>query len=285
MKLLQSVHRVVPAVSLLVFAASVALAAPVAIVTDVQGRAALIAAGRSANAGILADIEPGTQLQLQADSHVVVLYLADGSEYLLQGPAQVTFRADRPEISTGAPAVRRAAPAGLGPKLRSDGLQQGAIVLRSLGSLPIRLLSANSTLLLEARPELRWAAPESGLRYRVDIGDDNGRSLYQADVDGNSFIVPANLALREGASYAWHVSARGPDGRSYAGRGSFTVAGAALRAQVDAARRETGSAMSSQVAFALWLEQQELRDEARKLWQMLAAQRPLEPHLREMAER
>ncbi|MEO6625045.1 MAG: hypothetical protein ABIN37_09475 [Burkholderiaceae bacterium] len=262
-----------------------ALAAPVALITDVQGSATLTVSGRSADAGILADIEPGTQLQLPANSTLVVLYLADGSEYLLQGPAQVVFRADRPEVTSGAPAIRRAAVAGGGTRLRPGGLGQGAIVMRSLVNLRVRLLSASNTLLLETQPELRWMAPEPGLRYSISVSDDTGRSLYQGEVDGTSFALPASLQLRDGVAYGWQVSARSPDGRVYTGRGEFGLANAQLRAQAEAARGEVGSAVSSQVAMALWLEQQELRDEARKLWRALAVQRPQEQHIRAMAER
>lgn len=268
-----------------VLAPRCALANPVALITDVQGSATLTVGGRSADASILADIEPGTQLQLPANSTLVVVYLADGGEYLLQGPAQVVFRADRPEVVRGAPAVRRAAVAGGGTRLRPGGLGQGAIVMRSLVNLRIRLLSASNTLLLESQPELRWVAAEPGLRYSITIADDTGRSLYQGEVEGTSFTLPASLQLRDGVAYGWQVSARAPDGRAFTGRGEFGLANAQLRAQVEAARGQVDSAVSSQVALALWLEQQELRDEARKLWRALSVQRPQEQHIRAMAER
>lgn len=278
-------NRALFTLCLLFLAPLSANAAPVALITDVQGRATLVTAARSADATILADIEAGTQLQLQANSKLVVLYLADGSEYLLQGPAQVVFRAERPEVTSGAPAVRRAAPTGAGTRINPAGLGQGAIVMRSLGSLRIRLLNASGTLLLDAQPELRWAAPEAGLRYSIDIADDTGRSLHQAQVDGSSFTVPASLQLRAGVAYGWEVSARASDGRRYSGRGEFGIAGAPLRAQAEAVHGQAGGAVSDQVALALWLEQQELRDEARKLWRALAIQRSQEPQIRAMAER
>ena len=290
MRTLQSVNRVlfiIPCLLLLMVALAPrsALAAPVAFITDVEGRATLTTAGRSADAGVLADIEPGTQLQLPANSKLMVLYFADGSQYLLQGPAQVVFRIDRPEVASGVPAVRRAAPTGPTSQIKPGGLGQGAIVLRSLGNLRIRLLSASNTLLLENQPELRWMAPEAGLRYSIHIADDTGRSLHQSELEGTSFVVPASLQLRDGVAYGWQISAQVPDGRRYIGRGEFGLANPQLRAQVEAARGVAGSEVASQVTLAVWLEQQELRDEARKLWRALAILRPQEQQIRAMAER
>lgn len=260
-------------------------AAPVGMVTDMEGRAMITVAGRSTDVRILTDIEQGAQVQLTANSNMVVLYLADGSEYRMQGPSSVLFRADRPEVISGTALVRQAAPTGAGPRVKPGGLGQGAIVMRSLGSVRIRLLSASSTLVLDPQPLLQWVAPEPGLRYRIDIADDTGLSLHQARVDGTTFSVPAGLLTREGKAYTWEVTAPAPDGRRYSGRGEFGLAPAPLRAQVAAVRAQADSAVSSQVAFALWLEQQELRDEARKLWRDLARLRPDETELRAMAER
>jgi hypothetical protein len=262
-----------------------AQASGVAVVTDLQGRSTITTAGRSADAGILSDIQAGSQAQLPANASLVVLYLADGSEYQIKGPAQVVFRADRPEVSQGAPAVRRPAPAAGNLRIKTTGVSQGAIVMRSLGSTRILLLAGNGTLVLDAQPELGWMPPAPDLRYSLDIADDTGRSLLTAEVAATSLQVPAGLGLREGSTYTWEVSARGPDGRKYSGRGEFGVATAPLRSQVTTARGQADAAMSSQVALALWLEQQELRDEARRVWRELARQRPDEARLRAMAER
>lgn len=260
-------------------------ATAMAVVTDFQGRSTITTAGRSVDAAILSDIQPGAQAQLAANASLVVLYLADGSEYQIKGPAQVLFRADRPEVSQGAPAVRRPAPAAGSLRIKAAAVGQGAIVMRSLGSTRIRLVSGNGTLVLDAQPELSWVAPAPDLRYSLDVADDMGRSLLTAEVAATAFQLPAALGLRDGSTYTWEVSGRGPDGRKYSGRGEFGVATAPLRLQVSAAKGLADAVMSSQVALALWLEQQELRDEARKVWRELARQRPNEAQLKAMAER
>lgn len=261
------------------------LAAGVAVVTDVQGRIMLTAAGRSVDADILSEVDTGTQAPLQANTSLVVLYLADGSEYQIKGPGLVVFRVDRPEVSGGASAVRKPAPGAGTLRIKPAGVGQGAIVMRSLGSTRIRLLAGNGTLVLDTQPELRWMPPIPDLRYSLDVADDSGRSLHATELTGTSYQLPAQLNLREGSTYTWEITARGPDGRRYSSRGEFAIASSALRAQFVQARSQAGTDVSSQVALALWLEQQELRDEARRLWRDLAQQRPDEPQLRAMAER
>lgn len=201
MTILQHFARLVGCVLLLQPAAS--RAEGVAVVTDLQGRSTITTAGRSFDAGILSDIQTGAHVHLPAHASMIVLYLADGSEYRIQGPAQVLFRAERPEVSQGAPALRRPAPAGGSVRVKVDGIGQGAIVMRGLGATRIRLLSGNATLVLDAQPELSWAAPAPDLRYSLDIADDTGRTLLAAEVDATLFQLPAALGLRAGASYTW----------------------------------------------------------------------------------
>ena len=262
-----------------------AMATGIAIVTDLQGRITITTAGRSLDAGILSEVEAGALAQLQTNASLVVLYLSDGSEYQIKGPAQVVFRAERPEVTSGAAAVRKPAPAAGTLRIKPAGVGQGAIVMRSLGSTRIRMLSGNGTLVLDAQPELRWAPPAPDLRYSLDVADDSGRSLHATEVTGTAYKLPGSLNLREGSTYTWEVSARGPDGRRYSSRGEFALAGATLRTQAAEARAQAGTGVSAQVALALWLEQQELRDEARRLWRELSQQRPDEIQLRTMAER
>lgn len=47
-----------------------------------------------------------------------------------------------------------------------------------------------------------------------------------------------------------------------------------LRAHIEALRPAAGAPVSERVAFAAWLEQMQLKDEARDYWRALAAERP-----------
>jgi hypothetical protein len=91
------------------------------------------------------------------------------------------------------------------------------------------------------------------------------------------------VQLREGVGYTWEVSARTPDGRRYVSAGDFTIATRQLRAEADALRPGAGTPVSQRVAFAVWLEQMELKDEARKYWRALAVERPEDARLKALA--
>ena len=258
----------------------------IAIVTDLQGKASLTYQGRTTDATIASVIEAGTQLQLAANASMVVLYFEPGAEFALRGPAQVTFRSNQPESTSGAAAQRRNPAAGPPIRIKPVGVGQGAFVMRSVSTVArIRLLSASGTRVLETQPEFRWQEPQGALRYQVEIADDTGRLLHDAVVDGAALSLPAGLQLREGMSYSWAVSTRLPDGRKYSSTGEFSVANADLRSQAAALRLAVDASVSSRVAYALWLDQAELRDEARKLWRVLAAERPEDEQLKALAAR
>lgn len=58
-----------------------------------------------------------------------------------------------------------------------------------------------------------------------------------------------------------------------------------LRAQIEAARPGSNATVAERVRFAAWLEQLQLKDEARVYWKALAAERPDSPQLKELAAR
>jgi hypothetical protein len=57
-----------------------------------------------------------------------------------------------------------------------------------------------------------------------------------------------------------------------------------LRAQAEVLRPAAAAPLSTRVAYAAWLDQMELKDEARKYWKAAAAERPDDPRLKSLAE-
>ena len=101
---------------------------------------------------------------------------------------------------------------------------------------------------------------------------------------GKVAIAPPKVALNENVMYTWSVSARSPDGRKYSSVADFSIAPQSLRQDVESLRPATTSAFSDRVAYAAWLEQAELKDEARKYWRALAAERPGDARLDSLAK-
>src|SRR5262249_38752252 len=70
-----------------------ALAAAVALLTDLQGKATATNGGRTVELTILAELQPGTEVQLAPSATLVAIYLTAGEEYAFKGPATIVFGA------------------------------------------------------------------------------------------------------------------------------------------------------------------------------------------------
>jgi hypothetical protein len=263
--------------------------AGVAMVTDLQGKATVSSDGRSLDATILAELPAGAQVELRAGATLVALYLDAGDEYVFKGPATIVFRPAQPEVLSGEKPEKRGPPLSKGGKdirIKPVGMAQAAIVMRGVhANARLQLLNLHQTRTLEVRPEFRWLELQPGLKYDFKLNDDTGRTLFETQLGATSFKLPADLQLKEGVPYTWEVSGRLPDGRKYSSSADFAVAPADLRARAETLRPAASAPLSSRVAYAAWLDQMELKDEARKYWRAASAERPEDPRLKALAER
>jgi hypothetical protein len=261
--------------------------AAVAMVTDLQGKATIEGPAKTRQVAILSELEPTTVLQLDVNATLSALYLESGDDYAFKGPALIRFNPGSPEVIKGSAAQRRAAPLGQESKnlrMRPVGVTQGAIVMRGVRpGARIRLLTLSGTKTLEARPEFRWQEVQPGINYEFAISDEIGQALHETRLQATSLRLPAEIRLREAVAYTWEVAVRLDDGRKYTSTGDFTVADTELRNRVETLRPAADSPFSSRVAFAAWLDSVELKDEARRYWRALAAERPGDLRLKELA--
>jgi hypothetical protein len=258
-----------------------AAAQGIAIVTDVSGKVT-----GPGPVTILSEIAADARLQLEPGAKLVALYIKSGDEYSFSGPAQVQFQPGGPNVLSGAKPQKRASPVGKGGKItiKPVGVAQAAYVMRSARSTArIKLLALSGTRVLDPSPEFRWQGVEGGAKYRFELTDDTGRSLFETEAEGTSLRLPSSVALKEGESYTWEVSTRTPENRRYVSAGDFTIAPAALRAQTEALRPAASAPVSDRVAYAAWLENAGLRDEARRYWRILAKERPEDEKLKALA--
>lgn len=268
---------------------AVGAARPVAMITDLQGKASLAIEPKAATLSILSELKQGARVQLGAGTHATVVYLDSGQEYEMAGPAEVEFRADQPHAVTGtAPRKRGVALSRSRGAIRINPVQvtQAAIVMRSMPTPgeKLKLLGLVDTTTLESRPLFQWRAPQPGLVYRIALLDESGRPLLDTETEGSTLQLPGSVKLQPGSSYTWVVSAKDSAGRSYSNAGDFSLAPEQLRAQVERLRPAAGAPVSERVVFATWLEQARLRDEARKYWRTLAADRQGDPRLKLLSE-
>ncbi len=266
-----------------------AAAQPVAIVTDTRGKAVLDSDPRKPDLAITAALDPAARVQLGPDARLVVLYLKSGDEFALTGPALIEFNADEPKALKGAAPVKRTsalARAGGEVRIKPAGVAQAALVMRSIRpAARIRVLTLTGTKTLDESPVFRWEAVQQGVSYQFELSDDTGKVLHEATTPATEVRLPAAILLREATPYSWSVSARLDDGRRYASNSDFSIVMPRVRAQVEAARPAANAAFSERVAYALWLDQLELLDEARKYWMALAAERPEDSQLQARARK
>ncbi len=263
-------------------------AAAVAMVTDLQGKAAQNGEGRTRELSVLSDLDAGAQVQIQPGATLTVLYLESGSEFVFKGPAVVVFAATQPEVTSGAKAEKRTPALGKGGRdirIKPVGLVQGAMVMRNLrAGARLQLVTPRGGYTLDPAPEFRWQAVPGGLTYTFELNDESGATVHQAQTTALSVMLPATIPLREGMQYSWEVSTRNAEGARVSNLGKIALAPAELRAQAGAAKPDAAAPFASRVIYAAWLEQANLKDEARKYWQALSAERPDEPRLKSLAE-
>ena len=270
--------RTCAAVAIVALACGPAIAKQVAVVTDVQGAAAL-AGAPAAPVAMLQQLDAGQKLRLSAGARVALLYYADGAQYELRGPGDVSLDAQRPQASQGATVQARAAAGPATVRLAPGGLVQGAVVMRNLG---LRV-AAPDPQVLSTRPDLAWTDSRTGTVYDVAVIDASGARVFETTTPERGAKVPDARPLAPGQSYALQVTARIGKEVVQVARAEFRIAPATLQAQAKALAPAQDAAVADRVAYALWLEQNDLRDEARRWWAAVAQSRPEQGSIKERA--
>jgi hypothetical protein len=261
--------------------------AAVAMVTDLEGKAVLTDDARKPAVTILSEIRQDARVQIEAGGRLVAVYLGSGQSWEMKGPAVVLFRAQQPDAESGASPQARGNALSKGSKdirIKPVTVAQAAIVMRSVKpNLKLKLQNPLGNKILDESPQFAWKELAPNVQYRFALLDETGKALFEATVTDTSLQLPAQLQLKEAATYTWMVSAQHPDGAAFSNASDFSLASADLRRQVEALRPAPGAPFAERVAFAAWLEQMALRDEARKYWKAAAAERPDDPRLKVMA--
>ena len=203
----------------------------VAMVTDLAGEVRIEGARGAVPAGIATELPAQARIDAAAGARVVVLVLATGDEYTLSGPASARVGADGLTGAPPAQLARRASAVGK-VRLKGDGLAQAAVTLRAARpqeTLP--LLGLAGTVTLDTRPVFRWSPVVGVGPYRFELQDANGAVLHETRTEVTEIRLPEGMALVEGRSYTWEVSARRANGMRFSTFGDFTVAPASLRAE------------------------------------------------------
>lgn len=256
----------------------------VAMITDLVGEASLVEEKRTAS--ILDEVSANRHIRLDAGARMVLVFLKTGEEFDFRGPSTVLVSAVQADALSGAKPERRSTRFSGGKSIRISpiNINQGAVLMRSMpGEHKLQLLSMVDTVTLDSWPEFRWKGAQAGTLVRFELYDNKGKRMLEREVSGDSFVLPGNVKLKSGERYRWLVSGKASNGQSISNSAQFTLASLELRADAENLRPGAAAGLSEQVIYAAWLEQKELRDEARKYWRHAASERPNDSRLRELA--
>jgi hypothetical protein len=192
---------------------------PVALVYEIRGEALRIAPGRSPRPLRLYDHLPARTTLEVATRSGLTLAFATGKRYEISGPARVILgKGDLTDRSGGVRTLPTVPPFPRLAAIAEDdrpGPKAGAIRIRGEG-IP-GLYPHRGATVLPGEILLRFLPVTGAERYRVEVYDDQGRTLFAAETPSSPVAVPAGT-LQAGLNYHWTVRTLKP-ARSSSSRG------------------------------------------------------------------
>ncbi len=261
----------------------IAHAAPVAMVTDLQGNSTMTPKTRLA---LMAYIDPGTEIQIEAGAKLTLTYFARALEQTFSGPAKIVVRPDRIEVlQGGAGEVRKLDPEKVSaakkfePAVR-DRMAVATFVMRSAPPR-ISLVAPVDTRVSAVTPEFSWMGSKDAREYKLTLMDEQGQVLREASISGTSW--KPNEALGYGRTYRWKVEFAASTGQSVSAQAQFSVLDQAGAARITQQKPSQDAPFSERLLYAAQLENEGLKFEAAQLWRALAAERPQDAVLQKWA--
>jgi hypothetical protein len=200
----------------------------VAVVTSVTGSVTLTVQPDKKSSVHLFDWLPvGSVIESAAGSDLTLVF-ADGRRYEIGEKSRVTLAPAGPKSSAGTLRPLEAVPPM--PRLVAistvrAGARSGAIRVRSGSDLHFRNLYPNGeSVAIPESTVLRFAPIEGASRYRVELEDETGKTVFDAETPLSAVTVPVGI-LRPGSRYYWKVRTIERSGPSVRGESDFTTLG------------------------------------------------------------
>jgi hypothetical protein len=198
----------------------------VAVVTSITGNVTLTAQADKKSPVHLFDWLPaGAVIESAAGSRVTLVF-ADGHRYEVAEKSRVSLGPAGPKSAAGSVRPLEAVPPM--PRLVAisasrAGALSGAIRLRQGSNLHFRnLYPSGSSVTLPDSTVLHFAPIEGASRYRVELEDESGKTVFDAETPLSAVMVPAGI-LRPGSHYYWKVRTIESLGPSVRGESDFAT--------------------------------------------------------------
>ncbi|HYA66146.1 MAG TPA: hypothetical protein VEE84_05630 [Burkholderiaceae bacterium] len=264
--------------------------APLAVVTDIKGDAALVHAGRRRGVLVLDLLERSDELLVSAKAQVELAFFSGAPRvFVLSGPGRFAVRADAVVSRDAAAriAVRDLAEAWRTVQIRPGMLGRASVALRGSSVRRLQAQAPIGVQLEEALDALRWNPPygpdSQNWQYSVRLIDADGALVFSVSTRATEVALPTNLPWQREQPYLWTVKAVADDGRRAESATEFRLVDRftqeriqqlAQIAQEARALQPQADGTAEQVLFAIALDQAGLRSEADRRWRALASVRP-----------
>jgi hypothetical protein len=178
----------------------------IAVVFSISGNVAVVAlSGEKGRVELFDLLQAGSVIEVGPGSKVKIAY-ANGSRYALEDGTKATIATGGPQVSAGKVSPLESVPPLPHLVALANAAGTRSAVTRIRGG-PDRIGNLYPFADSAALPEdavLRFTPFEGATRYRVEVEDDSGRTVLDAETESSVLAVPAGV-LRPGARYYWSV--------------------------------------------------------------------------------
>jgi hypothetical protein len=254
----------------------------IAFITNIKGDIAVDGNPRPA---LLSELSRGQKIAVGRESQASVMYISNGKEYLLKGPADYVVKDTEIAGSTGVPPMTRETAWRTSDKVLVQVAQTSAasVRMRSI-ALPKpdnepKLLFPTLGSVATLQPTFRWRAADpktSGDFVLLVAGHD--KPVHLAKASGGTYRVPAKLL--PDTDYSWTVTVSGQE----LGSGRFHTLSHDALALVEKRKPSVRAEFSDRLLFTLMLQEMGATQEAHEAWATLAQERADLPELAAFAK-
>lgn len=259
------------------FAASTALAAPFAMITELKGEAWALEQGKPRKLTLLGYLDHPAEIRIDSAGKLAITYFTSGVQYSFAGPARVALDNAAPKILDGeAPQFRKVTPdkaiaGGLSPE-QWRRLQEATVIMRGVKS-SFTVVGPDKTAVLEREPQFEWTSAPGAKGYRLVVYSAQNELLHEATTGQNALRPGTALRLQPGQRYRWKVDALGVL-KPVSASGSFTVAVDAVREEMIGLKASGGNNAAARAFYATTLDAQGHTHDARSEWKALVRDYP-----------
>lgn len=256
----------------------------IAFITNLKGEVAVDGVSRPM---LMGELAKGQKIVVGKDSHVAVMYIQSGREYVLRTPGDYTVGEREVTSSHGMPPAMRETPWRASGQVLVKVAQTSSASIRMRSLAPAKAAARPKAMLdfptqgavTQLQPTLRWTLPDAMAPAEVSIaiaGQDE-KPLAKASVSGSSHRFPARL--RPDTEYSWKVSVAGRE----IGPARFRTLPATVIQDAEKRRPPERAEFSDRLLHALLLQEIGAVQEAQEAWGLLAQERPDLPELASLA--